>query len=61
MEENVACVKINVAAAEKPGDTIQCRPDVKFVSVGIHLLDGERDVGPAAVIAQWLLHTLLKI
>lgn len=39
MKENVVSVKVNVAAAQRSGVTIQGCPDVRFVSVGAHLLD----------------------
>lgn len=46
-------MKENVAAAWRPGGTIQCFPDVRFVSVGAHYLGrGERSgawSGPCAV------------
>lgn len=52
MKEDVACTEVNVAAAQSSRGTIQCCSDVRFASVGAHLLDGEREVESEVVVAQ---------
>lgn len=50
MKEDVACTEVNVAAAQSSRGTIQCCSDVRFASVGAHLLDGEREVESEVVV-----------
>lgn len=41
-----------VCEVHRPGDTIQCCAGVRFITVGAHLLGGEREVESKLVIAQ---------